>query len=60
MESDSQLVNIVFVLVTGLIAWHGLTFRDKEGEREFVHLLFGCIALLFGLSILFKDILGLY
>lgn len=60
MESDSQLVNIVFVLVTGLVAWHGLTFRDKEGEREFVHLLFGCIALLFGLSILFKDILGLY
>lgn len=60
MESDSQLVNIIFVLVTGLVAWHGLTFRDKEGEREFVHLLFGCIALLFGLSILFKDILGLY
>ncbi len=49
----------IFVLVTGAIAYHGLTFRDENGEREFGHLLFGCIALLFCMRFLFADILGL-
>lgn len=49
----------VFVLVTGLIAWHGITWRDAEGESDFTRLLMGCIALLFCLRILFVDILGL-
>ena len=47
----------LFVLVTAAVAYHGLTFRDEEGEREWVHLLFGCIALLFCLRVLFFDIL---
>ena len=49
----------IFVLVTGLVAYHGLTYRDKNGETEWVHLLFGCIALLFCLRVLFVDILKL-
>ena len=45
-----------FVLVTAVIAFHGLTFRNEEGEGDFVRLLFGCIALLFCLRVLFVDI----
>lgn len=53
------MVDIVFVLVTGFIAYHGLTYRDEEGESDVGHLLFGAIALLFCLRILFVDILGI-
>ena len=56
MES---LVDWVFVLVTGAIAYHGLTYRNEDGERDFVRTLFGCIALLFCLRVLFVDILQL-
>lgn len=49
----------VFVLVTGFIAYHGITWRDAEGENDFGHLLMGSIALLFCLRILFVDILAL-
>jgi hypothetical protein len=52
-----SLVNWVFVLITGAIAWHGITYRDAEGERDLVRTLFGCIALLFCLRVLFFDIL---
>ena len=49
----------IFVIVTGFIAYHGITFRDEKGETEIVHLLFGCIALLFCMRALFVDILKL-
>ena len=42
-----ELFNWIFILATGIIAWHGITYRDKEGEKDFVRLLFGCIALIF-------------
>lgn len=47
----------VFVIVTGAVALHGLTYRDADGERPWVHLLFGSIALLFCVRVLFVDIL---
>ncbi len=50
-------MNILFVLVTGFIAWHGLTFKDEKGKKDFVRLLFGSISLLFCLKILFFEIL---
>jgi hypothetical protein len=53
------LVNWIFVIITGAIAWHGITYRDAEGERDLVRTLFGCIALLFCLRVLFFDILDL-
>jgi hypothetical protein len=56
MES---LVDWVFVLATGAIAYHGLTWRNADGERDLVRTLFGCIALLFCLRVLFADILEL-
>ncbi len=49
----------LFVVITGFIAYHGITFRDQNGQREIVHLLFGCIALLFCLRVLLIDILKL-
>ncbi len=54
-----ELVNWIFVLVTGAVAYHGLTHRTPDGDRDWVRLLFGCIALLFCLRVLFADILGL-
>ena len=51
-------MNFIFILITAFIAWHGLTFRDKNGERDFVRLLFGSISLLFCLKVFFFDVLG--
>ena len=51
-------MDIFFTIVTAIIAWHGLTFKDNEGKKDFVRLLFGAIALLFCLRVLFFDILG--
>ncbi len=53
-------INIIFVILTGLIAIHGLTFRNKDGEKDFVRLLFGCISLLFFLRVLFFDLLDIF
>ena len=47
-----RFMNILFVLITAFIAWHGLTFRDKEGNKDIVRLLFGAISLLFCLRVL--------
>lgn len=53
------MIDWIFVIVTGFIAYHGITYRDKNGETEIVHLLFGCIALLYCMRVLFVDILDL-
>ncbi len=50
-------MNILFVLITAFIAWHGLTFRDKKGNKDFVRLLFGAISLLFCIRVLFTEII---
>ncbi|MDZ7749037.1 MAG: hypothetical protein U5K43_09530 [Halofilum sp. (in: g-proteobacteria)] len=50
----------VFVLVTGAIAFHGITYRNADGENDIGHMLMGSIALLFCLRILFVDILGVF
>jgi hypothetical protein len=56
---DETLKNIIFLAITGFVAFHGLTYRDKEGESDFVRLLFGCIALLFFLRVVIVDVLGI-
>lgn len=53
------MVDLIFLIVTGAIAFHGLTYRDENGESEIGHLLFGAIALLFFFRVLFVDVLGL-
>ena len=57
-QEFEKLVNIIFLVVTALIAKHGISYRKEDGERDFVRLLFGAISLLFCLRVLFFDILG--
>lgn len=52
-------MNLVFLIVTGAIAYHGLTYRDEDGNSDTVRLLFGCIALLFFFRVLFVDVMDL-
>ena len=54
-----KLVNIIFLVVTALIAKHGITYRNEDGERDFVRLLFGCIAAIYFFLVLFSHVLGL-
>lgn len=60
LEGLSGLGNWIFVVVTGFIAYHGITFRDNKGNKDTIRLLFGCIALLFCITIFAKDILNLW
>ena len=54
------LVDIVFLVITGLIAYNGVRYRDLQGNSDFVRLLFGCIAAMFFFLILFRDVLDLF
>ena len=54
------VVDIVFLVVTGLIAYNGVRYRDAQGNSDFVRLLFGCIAAMFFFLILFRDVLDLF
>ena len=57
INMSENFINWFFVIVTAFISWHGLTYRNKEGEKDFVRLLFGCIALLFFCRVFIVDIL---
>ena len=57
-DDFESAINFGFLTVTALVAWHGISFRDKEGKTEFVHLLFGAIAAVFFFKVLFQDVLG--
>ena len=50
-------INYIFLAVTAFIAWHGISYRDKEGKSDFVRILFGCIAATFFFLVLFQDVL---
>ncbi len=52
-------VNYVFLMVTAIITWHGLTYRDADGKGDLVRVLFACIAATFFFLVLFQDVLGL-
>tara|TARA_B100001765_G_C19406743_1_gene294830 strand:- start:319 stop:522 length:204 start_codon:yes stop_codon:yes gene_type:complete len=58
-QEYEKLVNIIFLIATALIARHGITYRTEDGEKDFVRLLFGCIAAVYFVLVLFKDVLGL-
>tara|TARA_B100000315_G_scaffold240883_1_gene261133 strand:- start:47 stop:247 length:201 start_codon:yes stop_codon:yes gene_type:complete len=53
-----SFVNLIFLLVTGFVAWHGISFRDAEGKTDFVRMLFGSIAAVYFFMVLFQDVLG--
>ena len=52
--------DLLFLLITGAVAYHALTYRTEDGERDTERLLFGCIALLFFLRVLFVDVLEVW
>ncbi len=55
----SSLIDWVFLLVTGFVAYHALTHRNEDGENDTGHLVFGAIALLFFARVLVVDVLQL-
>jgi hypothetical protein len=58
-SQSGTLINAAFLLITGFIAYHAISYRDEHGKQDWVRLLFGCIALTYFLLVLFSDILGL-
>ena len=52
-------INILFLVVTAVIAWHGIRYRDEQGRSDFVRTLFGSIAAVYFFLVLFQDVLGL-
>ena len=58
-QEYEKLVNIIFLLVTALIAHHALTYKNTEGKKDFVRLFFGSIAAVYFILFFFKNILGL-
>ena len=59
-EPDDVLLDWIFLLITGVIAYHALTHRNDDGENDFGHMLFGAISLLFFMRVLLVDLLGLF
>lgn len=53
------VIDWIFLLTTGFIAYHALTHRNENGENDIGHQLFGAIALLFFMRVLIVDILNL-
>ena len=49
---------MVFLAITGTIAYRGIRYRDEDGNTDLVRLLFGCIAATFFFLVLFQDVLG--
>ena len=58
-QEYEKLVNIIFLIVTALIAHHALTYRNDDGKKDFVRLFFGSIAAVYFFLVLVKNILGL-
>jgi len=58
-QEYEKLVNIVFLVATALIAHHGISYKNPDGEKDFVRLLFGCIAAVYFFLVLFDHVLGL-
>ena len=58
-QEYEKLVNIIFLVTTALKAHHVITYKNPDGEKDFVRLLFGCIAAVYFVLVLFKDVLGL-
>ena len=59
-EEFELLVNMAFLTITGVIAYNGVRYRDRDGNSDFVRLLFGCIAAMFFFLVLFRDILNVF
>ncbi|MEW7982777.1 MAG: hypothetical protein AB2812_08295 [Candidatus Sedimenticola endophacoides] len=50
------VLDILFLIITGSIAYHALTHRNADGGNDIGHMLFGAIALLFFMRVLLVDV----
>ncbi len=58
-ETLEFLVNLVFLLVTGGVAWHAIRHPGESGRPDMVRLLFGAIAALYFFVVLLQDVLDM-
>ena len=58
-QEYEKLVNIIFLVITALIAHHALTYKNDEGKKDFVRLFFGSIAAVYFILFFIKNILGI-
>ena len=58
-QEYEKLVNIIFLVITALIAHHALTYRNDEGKKDLVRIFFGCIAAVYFFLVLVKHVLGI-
>jgi hypothetical protein len=58
-QEYEKLVNIIFLITTALIAHNALTYINAQGKKDFLRLFFGCIAAVYFILVLFKNVLGL-
>ena len=52
---QEAILNWLFLILMGLIAWQSFRFRDPGGKADFVRLLFGTVAAIFFFLVLFQD-----
>ncbi|MDC1476067.1 hypothetical protein N8084_01055 [Pelagibacteraceae bacterium] len=58
-QEYERLVNIIFLVITALIAHHALTYRNDEGKKDSIRIFFGCIAAVYFFLVLVKNVLGI-
>ena len=56
-QEYEKLINIIFLIITAYIAHHALTYRNSEGKKDFVRLFFGCVAAIYFILVLLKNVL---
>ncbi len=52
---QEAMLNWIFLILTGVVGWYGIRYRNVGGKPDFVHLLFGVVAAIFFLLVLFQD-----
>lgn len=61
MRPDQEaLLSWMFLILTGFIAWYGIRYRDAGGKTDFMHLMFGTVAAIFFLLVLFQDVISFF
>ena len=55
---QEAMLNWLFLILTGVIAWYTLRTSKVGGKPDFMRLLFGTIAAIFFFLVLFQDVIG--
>jgi len=57
---QEAFLNWIFLILTGAIVWYGLRHRDADGKADYMRLMFGVVAAIFFLLVLFQDVIGFF